>query len=79
MTKLKASRISRAPQYELQEKPSTLDTVIETSGLVLETLAGAASLSPIPLLAEAADLVLSFVNLVQVCVNSLLSFNRRVY
>ena len=79
MTKLKAARPSQAARYELQEKPSRTDTAVETSGLVLETLSSAASLSPIPLLSAAADLVLSFVRIVQVCFSLLISLNCKAY
>ncbi|KAJ2930324.1 hypothetical protein H1R20_g6779, partial [Candolleomyces eurysporus] len=52
-------------RYELQEKPTKGDTVLETADLVFTSVATAASMSPIPLVGEAAGLVLEILTIIQ--------------
>lgn len=52
-------------RYELQEKPSKGDTALETADLVFTSVASAASMSPIPLVGEAAGLILEVLTIIQ--------------
>ncbi|KAJ2913654.1 hypothetical protein MD484_g6754, partial [Candolleomyces efflorescens] len=52
-------------RYDLQEKPTKGDTALETADLVFTSVATAASMSPIPLVGEAAGLVLEVLTIIQ--------------
>ncbi|RXW17636.1 hypothetical protein EST38_g8220 [Candolleomyces aberdarensis] len=52
-------------RYELKENPTKGDTILETADLVVTSVATAASMSPIPLVGEAAGLVLEILTIIQ--------------
>lgn len=64
--KSKEKSKDRRIRYDLQEKPSKGDTALETADLVFTSVATAASMSPIPLVGEAAGIVLEVLTVIQV-------------